>query len=97
MPTYYTTHNAGGGGVGRVAAPWTLQEAADQAVAGDEVRICNTGTYTPAATIDFDTNSGTHDAPIQFLGYDSAGTSREQALVQVSTNDTTIFSIVSRA
>ena len=59
MPTYYTTHNAGGGGVGSFVAPWTLQEAADSAVAGDTVYICNTGTYSSAARTDFDTNSGT--------------------------------------
>ncbi|HUU90639.1 MAG TPA: hypothetical protein VM238_05445, partial [Phycisphaerae bacterium] len=74
MPTYYTTHNAGGGGVGSFVAPWTLQEAADSAVAGDEVRVCNTGAYTPAAAFNWDTNAGTYQSPISFLGYNATGT-----------------------
>jgi hypothetical protein len=51
----------------------TTQKAADTATAGDEVRLCNEATETPSAAIDFDTNSGTTDSEIVFVGADSSG------------------------
>jgi hypothetical protein len=57
MATYYAKHNAGGGGVGSFADPFTLQELLDNTDAGDLGLVCNTGNYTPAATIDVDNAS----------------------------------------
>lgn len=54
MATYYVKAAATGGGVGSLADPWTLQEAADTATSADLVFICADAVYTPAATIDFD-------------------------------------------
>lgn len=71
--TYYTKHDAGGGGVGSFADPFTFQEAADAALADDLVLVCNTGVYTPAATIDFDTNTGAILTPITFRGANADG------------------------
>jgi len=90
MTIYYTKHNAGGGGVGSEADPWTLQEAADQATAGDEVHVLNTGTYTPAQ-VDFDTNSGTYATLIQFIGYASDDSAPEQVTVDATGNSNGIY------
>lgn len=68
MAIYYTSSSATGGGVGSFADPWTLQEAFDTAVAGDEVRILNDGVYYPTAQIDLDINVGTSDNPISYRG-----------------------------
>ncbi len=71
--TYYTSHNAGGGGVGSIPDPFTLQEAADTAVTSDTVLMMNTGTYAPGAPVDFDTNVGTAILPINFRGANADG------------------------
>lgn len=81
MATYYTSSTALGGGVGSYADPFTLQEAFDTAIAGDEVRILNDGTYSPTATIDVDTNQGTATSPIVFVGRNSADTAEEVATI----------------
>lgn len=57
MATYYSKHDAGGGGVGSFADPFTLQELFDNTDSGDLGLICNTGTYTPSVTIDIDNGS----------------------------------------
>jgi hypothetical protein len=57
MATYYSKHNASGGGVGSFADPFNLQELFDNVDAGDLGLVCNTGTYTPSATIDVDNSS----------------------------------------
>jgi len=54
MTTYYAKASATGGGVGSLADPFTLQEAADTATSADLVLVCADGTYTPSTTIDFD-------------------------------------------
>lgn len=84
MAIYYTSSSASGGGAGSYADPWTLQEAFDSAVAGDEVRILNDGTYTPSARIDIDTNKGTSGSRIKFLGRNSADTAYEKATISAS-------------
>ena len=73
MATYYAKHNASGGGVGSFADPFTLQELLDNTGAGDVGLVCATGTYTPSATIDVDTNSGVPDSPIAIRGANSDG------------------------
>lgn len=57
MATYYSSHNAGGGGAGTNGDPFTLQELFDNVDAGDLGLVKNTGTYTPSATIDADNSS----------------------------------------
>lgn len=73
MATYYTSHNAGGGGVGSVGDPFTLQEGADNTTSADRCVVMDTGTYTPAATVDWDTNAGSMTAPVVFVGGDASG------------------------
>ena len=57
------------------ALAWaTTQKAVDTIIAGDEVRLCNTATEAPSATVDFDNaNLGTIAAPLRFIGADSSG------------------------
>ncbi|OPL13112.1 MAG: hypothetical protein AVO39_11100 [delta proteobacterium MLS_D] len=74
MATYYTSSSATGGGDGSINDEFTLQEAADTAVAGDVVLIKADGTYSPTATIDFDTNAGSGNSQIEFKGCASDGT-----------------------
>lgn len=74
MATYYTSSSAAGGGTGAIDSEWTLQEAADSAVADDVVLIKADGTYSPTATIDFDTQAAAHGTPIHFRGAASDGT-----------------------
>lgn len=71
--TYYTSHNAGGGGAGTSGDPFTLQEAADTAAAADLVLVKATGTYSEGTAIDFDTNAGNDGAHITFRGANSDG------------------------
>ena len=57
-----------------IGGAWaTLQKAADTAIAGDEVRLMNTATETPAATVDFDINNATQISPVRFIGSDASG------------------------
>ena len=75
MSTYYVDPAASGSNNGSSwTNAWTsLQSAADTAVAGDTV-YCR-GTQTIAATIDFDTNSGTNTGGyIKFIGCNASGT-----------------------
>ncbi len=98
MATYHTTHNAAGGGDGSWASPWTLQEAADNAIAGDTVKVHNTGVYTTAADIDFDTNSGSRVAPIQFIGVGSGETDGpEMVTVRGTADSVPVIDITNRA
>ena len=48
------------------------QTVADTATAGDTIKA--RGTFTQAATLDFDTNQGTAASPILFIGYNAGGT-----------------------
>lgn len=82
MAIYYTSSTAIGSGTGSYANPWTLQQAFDGAVAGDEVRILNDGTYLPTTRIDIDTNRGTSaTAQIKFRGRKSDDTAYERATI----------------
>ena len=74
MATYYTKSTATGGGTGSISSEWTLQEAADNAVAGDLVLIKADANYVETTAIDFDTNDGTNSNPISFRGANSDGT-----------------------
>lgn len=57
-----------------IGGAWaSLQKAADEAIAGDEVRLMNTATEQPTAKIDFDTNVGERSNPIRFVGADASG------------------------
>lgn len=59
MATYYSSHNAAGGGAGTNGDPFTLQELYDNTNAGDLGLVKATGTYAPSATIDIDNASAT--------------------------------------
>ena len=84
MAIYYTSSSAAGGGVGSYVDPWTLQEAFDSAVAGDEVRILNDGVYYLTSSIDIDTNSGTSSSHISYRGRSSDDTSYELVTIDGS-------------
>lgn len=77
MATYYVrpvNGSDGNAGTSFGAAWQTVQKAADTAVAGDIVLLCDEGVYSPSAVIDFDTNSGNASSgPIRFIAADSAG------------------------
>lgn len=82
MATYYTSSLATGSGTGTFANPWTLQQAFDNAIAGDEVRVLNDGTYLPTTRIDIDTNRGTSaTATINYYGRKSDDTAYEMATI----------------
>ena len=76
MAEYYVVHNGpqGSGNGSSVANGKELQAAIDGATAGDRILVCATGTYSPAATIDIDTVTGTYSNPIQIIGANSSGT-----------------------
>ena len=71
---YYTSPSATGGGTGTYASPFTLQEAADAAVAGETVFVL-AGTYALSATWDLDTNHGNAASAILFTGRNVSTTS----------------------
>lgn len=80
MTTYYVDPASGSdsnAGTSFAAAWATTQKAADTAVAGDVVRLCDTATETTAVQIDFDTNSGTATSMIEFESWNSTGTARQ--------------------
>lgn len=82
MTIYYTSSLATGSGSGTFASPWTLQQAFDNAIAGDEVRILNDGTYLPTTRIDIDTNRGASSAAtINYYGRKSDDTAYEMATI----------------
>lgn len=58
MATCYVSSLATGGGVGSLADPWTLQEAADSAAAGDDVMVMDDGTYSLSSRLEFNTGQG---------------------------------------
>ena len=84
MATYYTSSTALGGGAGSYSDAFTLQEAFDTAVAGDEVRVLNDGTYYPTSRIDVDTNQGTATSAIVFTGRNSGDTAEEVATISAT-------------
>jgi hypothetical protein len=95
MATHHTTHDASGGGNGTYADPWTLQEAADNAAAGDVVKVHNTGTYSLSSALDFDTQSGSRSSPISFIGVGPAETdSPEMAFITQTASGADGFNVV---
>ena len=84
MATYYVDPSGGSdaaAGTSFGAAWLTTQKAADTAAAGDEVRLCKVATETTAAIVQFDTNAGTAASPIEFLSYNSTGTTKEDGYI----------------
>lgn len=80
MTTYFVDPSGGSdanAGTSFGAAWATTQKAADTATAGDQVRLCKTATETTSVQIDFDTNNGSASSLIEFVSYDSTGTTRE--------------------
>ena len=73
MATYYSSHNAAGGGAGTIGDPYTLAELATNVTAGNVGLVMATGTYTPSATTTFG-NSGTITSRVQIRGCASDGT-----------------------
>ncbi|MFO8007984.1 MAG: right-handed parallel beta-helix repeat-containing protein [Candidatus Brocadiia bacterium] len=95
MATYHTTHDASGGGNGTYADPWTLQEAADSAIAGDVVKVHNTGTYSLSSALDFDTHSGSRSSPISFIGVGPAeADSPEMAFIAQTASGADGFNVI---
>ena len=100
---YYTSPSATGGGTGTYASPFTLQEGVD-ATAADDLLIVIAGTYLLTGTdnIDFDTNTGTPDAPIRISGRDATTTATEALATIVGTGltagqnifDMTLISVI---
>jgi hypothetical protein len=76
MAEYYVVHNGpqGSGNGSSIANGMDIQTAMDTAVAGDRVRVCATGTYAMADTINVNINSGTIADPIVVTGASSDGT-----------------------
>jgi len=72
MAVYYVSSLASGSGDGSYESPWTLEEAAANAVAGDEVRIMADGTYLPSATI-APAAVGSAGAYVTYVGANSSG------------------------
>lgn len=103
MTTYYVRPTNGldtNAGTSFGAAFQTTQKAADTAVGGDEVRLCNEATETPSARIDFDINGGSASSPIKFVAGDSTdGTPLTTGFYTISgsslpaTTDLVIFNV----
>ena len=85
MATYYSSHNAAGGGAGTVGDPFTLQELFDTCTTGDTGYILNTGTYTPSVTLDIDINTGSNVQPLHFIGVNASdGITKEMVTISGS-------------
>lgn len=67
-PDYWVTDSASGSGDGSQGNPWTLQQAFDTAIAGDDVAV-QAGTYPGSYT---QSNNGTVNDSIRFIGYVSS-------------------------
>lgn len=74
MATYYSSHSAAGGGVGSIADPFTIQELFNAVTTAHLGLIMATGTYTPSAKLDLNTNTGSTTAPVNLRGCASDGT-----------------------
>lgn len=98
MATYYVKPSTGSNGNAgtSVGAAWqTTQFAADSAVAGDIVYLCNEATESVGTQIDFDTNLGTSTNRIYFIGADSSGnplTEGSYYTLQASSSITSVLS-----
>lgn len=94
MTTYYVDPASGSdsnAGTSFAAAWATTQKAADTAVAGDLVRLCDTATETTSVQIDFDTNNGTATGIIEFESWNSTGTARKPGYtIQASASITSL-------
>ncbi len=84
MATYYSKHNAGGGGVGSEPDPFTFQEGLDTTTSLDELRVLNTGVYVGAAAWDVDQEAGASDAPILIQGWASDDSGPDDVTMQNS-------------
>ena len=75
MATKYSAHDASGGGAGTILDPYTDQELFDNVDGSTNALglMMNTGTYTPAATLDFDVNAGTDLLPGIIRGANADG------------------------
>lgn len=76
MAIKYVTHNAGGSGSGTdpVTDPWTFgQMLSATPAAGDDIRVCATGTYSRSATGTLAWANGTAAANILLRGANSSG------------------------
>lgn len=73
MATFYSSHNAAGGGAGTIGDPYTLAELATNVTAGNVGLVMATGTYTPSATTTLG-NSGTITSRVQIRGCAADGT-----------------------
>ncbi len=92
MATFFVDPSSGSdanAGTSFGAAWATTQKAADTAVAGDVVRLCQTAVETTAVQIDFDTNSGIATSFIEFESWNSTGTAREPGYTLQATSSMT--------
>lgn len=93
MPTYFVDPVSGSNGNAGTsfAAAWaTVQYALDNCAAGDEIRLCNTGTESISASVDIDAVDGDVNNFISLISYNSTGTAEEhgytiQASATIST------------
>ena len=74
MATYYSSHNAAGGGAGTIGSPFTLQELFNTVSSGDIGLVMNTGTYAPTGIINVNVNTGSVTARPTIRGVASDGT-----------------------
>ncbi len=70
MATYYSSHNAGGSGVGSIGDPFTLEELVDTVTNADLGLVMATGIYLIPSQINFDINSS---SPIIIRGANADG------------------------
>ena len=89
---YDPTASGGNDGLTKLSAWQTIQEAADNAVAGEEV-FCRDGgsPETPAIDVAWDINVGTVTSPIVFTGCNSAWEPTWGACEIIGTNGTPLF------
>lgn len=76
MAIYYVKHSGGSDsndGLSVANAFATLQHACDNVPKNNQIYVMATGTHTPAAPIDLDTQVGTASQPIDIWGADASG------------------------
>jgi hypothetical protein len=96
LAVHYVTHNGSDtyANATSFSTPCSLATAAAGYAAGDEIRICETGTYTLTGTITLTTSGSTGSGEVLWVGANSSGTvDGTRPTITTATNSIPLFSI----